>query len=206
MVRILALLLFVLSGPLLAEESAGSLFEYGGVKRDYGADLVANYRNGAFTIAVRGKEIHPGQVDGNGIVVVSDNRILQFSVMQAGLKSGRVISEADSRKILEMHRQSRVSYLKTLTDKPALSEPGQFKTIEGRNIYFWHLDTAPAPTNKKDNPNTVWRHLHATTMAGDMVVILIVPLTPLDDENVTRDWLEKTVATLTVHDKPFVRN
>jgi|GEM_PF-6826010 len=206
MVRILALLLFVLSGSLLAAEKADTLFEYGGLLRNYGAELFANYQNGALSVAVSGKEIRPGQADDNGEVVVADNRILQFSVMRVGSKSGKVISEMDSRQILEAHRQSRVSFMKTLADKPVVSEPGIFKTVGGRNIYFWHADTAPAPVKKKASPDKVWRYLHATQMSGDMVVILIVSLTSWDDENTARDWLEKTAATLTVHSKPFIRD
>jgi hypothetical protein len=205
MKKILALLLFAVSAPLLAAQKADSSFEYGGIPRDYGVDLIANHRNGALSIAVLAKEVRPGQVDDNGVLVVADNRILQFSVMKAGSRSGKTVSEMDPHQILEAHRQSRVSFLETLTHKHVANEPGVFHTVAGREFYFWHVDTGPRPGHGKASLNKVWRHLHATTTAGDLVAILIVPLMPTDDENAARDWLTKTAATLTAHSKPFVR-
>jgi len=203
--RILALLLFAVSGPLLAAEKGDSLFEYGGIPRDYGVDLIANFPNGALSIAVLAKGIRHGQVDDNGVLVVADNRILQFSVMKAGSRSGKGISEVDPRQILEAHRRSRVSFMERLTHKHLASEPGVFQTVAGRDFYFWHVDTGPAPEKGKANPDTVWRHLHATATVGDLVAILIVPLTHADNENAARDWLTKTAVTLTAHSKPFAR-
>lgn len=169
-------------------------------------DLIANYRTGALSIAVSGKAVRPAQVDDNGVVIVADNRLLQFSVMKVASRSGKVVSGMDSRQILEAHRQSRVSFIKTLIDRPLASKPGTFSTLGGRDYYFWHVDIAPASGKGKAAQSEVRRQLHATTMAGDMIAIFIIPITPLDDENNARNWLERTVATLKVHSKPFVRD
>lgn len=203
--RILAVLLFAASALAVAAETANDPFEFGIVQQDYGMDLVANYRDGALSVAVVGKKIQPAQADENGMVVIADNRIVQFSVMRVASKSGKSIVDMDARQILEGHRRSRVSFIEPLNDKRVASEPGKFQSVNGRDLYFWHVDTAPAPGMEGSKPDKTWRHLHATTLVGDLIAILIVPLTPTDDERAARRWLAKTAATLTVHSKPLAR-
>lgn len=111
------MLLFAASALAAAAETPNDPFEFGIVKQDYGMDLVANYRDGALSVAVVGKKIQPAQADENGMVVIADNRIVQFSVMRVSSKSGKPIADVGARQILEGHRRSRVSFIEPLSDK-----------------------------------------------------------------------------------------
>jgi hypothetical protein len=186
------LLVFVLlvSSSILGQQPESS----GLIKTAEGFLVVWNEPGNYYTIELKAKEIQALQ---NPLWFKLDGKF--FQMLAAGkrefLKDEKT---ADDKAVLIAHEKWESDYLMGLIGRKFDVKSSWTKLANGHDALMWSYDMP-----KIDERQTVLRQLYLTTIKGDHVFGLNVPVEPGDDEKRLWQLLTDTIDTLKPSDRPL---